>query len=133
MMNILNGGDHADNNVDIQEFMIIPVAAKTFAEALQVGTEIFHALSSVLKEKGLNTAVGDEGGFAPNLGSNEEALQTIMEAIKAAGYKPGEEVKLAMDVAASEIYEDGKYQLKGEGRSEERRVGKEERCQWWRE
>src|SRR5690625_4828029 len=115
MMNILNGGDHADNNVDIQEFMIIPVAAKTFAEALQVGTEIFHALSSVLKEKGLNTAVGDEGGFAPDLGSNEEALQTIIEAIEAAGYKPDEEVKLAMDVASSEFYEDGKYNLAGEG------------------
>ncbi|HLS35244.1 MAG TPA: phosphopyruvate hydratase [Bacillota bacterium] len=115
MMNILNGGDHADNNVDIQEFMIIPVAAKTFAEALQVGTEIFHALSSVLQEKGLNTAVGDEGGFAPDLGSNEEALQTIIEAIEAAGYKPDEEVKLAMDVASSEFYEDGKYNLAGEG------------------
>src|SRR5690625_2849931 len=115
MMNILNGGDHADNNVDIQEFMIIPVAAKTFAEALQVGTEIFHALSSVLQEKGLNTAVGDEGGFAPDLSSNEEALQTIIEAIEAAGYKPEEEVQLAMDVASSEFYKDGKYHLAGEG------------------
>src|SRR5699024_3180194 len=101
MMNILNGGEHADNNVDIQEFMIMPIAAPTFKEALRVGTEIFHSLKKVLSEKGLNTAVGDEGGFAPNLGSNEEALQTIIEAIKAAGYKPGEEVKLAMDVAAS--------------------------------
>lgn len=115
MMNILNGGEHADNNVDIQEFMIMPVSASTFKEALQAGTEIFHALKKVLSDKGLNTAVGDEGGFAPNLSSNEEALQTIMEAIEAAGYKPGEEVKLAMDVAASEMYADGKYHLKGEG------------------
>lgn len=115
MMNILNGGEHADNNVDIQEFMIMPVAAPTFKEALRVGTEIFHALKKVLSDKGLNTAVGDEGGFAPNLSSNEEALQTIIEAIEAAGYKPGEEIKLAMDVAASEMFEDGKYHLKGEG------------------
>jgi enolase len=115
MMNILNGGEHADNNVDIQEFMIMPVAASTFQEALRTGTEIFHSLKKVLKDKGYNTAVGDEGGFAPNLASNEEALQTIVEAIEAAGYKPGEEIQLAMDVAASEIYEDGKYNLKGEG------------------
>lgn len=115
MMNILNGGEHADNNVDIQEFMIMPVGAESFKEALRTGAEIFHALKKVLNEKGYNTAVGDEGGFAPNLGSNEEALQTIVEAIEAAGYKPGEEIKLAMDVAASEIYEDGKYHLKGEG------------------
>ncbi|WP_284141122.1 MULTISPECIES: phosphopyruvate hydratase [unclassified Virgibacillus] len=115
MMNIVNGGEHADNNVDIQEFMIMPVAAPTFQEALRTGTEIFHSLKNVLKNKGYNTAVGDEGGFAPNLGSNEEALQTIVEAIEAAGYKPGEEVKLAMDVASSEMYEDGKYHLKGEG------------------
>ncbi|WP_077327963.1 phosphopyruvate hydratase [Virgibacillus siamensis] len=115
MMNILNGGEHADNNVDIQEFMIMPVAAPTFKEALRTGAEIFHALKNVLKSKGYNTGVGDEGGFAPNLKSNEEALETIVEAIEAAGYKPGEEVKLAMDVASSEIYEDGKYNLKGEG------------------
>ncbi|GEN29868.1 enolase [Cerasibacillus quisquiliarum] len=115
MMNILNGGEHADNNVDIQEFMIVPVSAPTFKEALRAGTEIFHALKKVLQEKGYNTAVGDEGGFAPDLKSNEEALQTIVEAIEAAGYKPGEEVKLAMDVAASEMYADGKYHLKGEG------------------
>lgn len=115
MMNILNGGEHADNNVDIQEFMIMPVAAPTFKEALRTGAEIFHALKKVLADKGLNTAVGDEGGFAPNLASNEEALQTIMEAIEVAGYKPGEEIKLAMDVAASEIFADGKYNLKGEG------------------
>lgn len=115
MMNILNGGEHADNNVDFQEFMIMPVAAPTFQEALRTGTEIFHALKNVLQDKGYNTAVGDEGGFAPNLRSNEEALQTIVEAIEAAGYKPGEEIKLAMDAAASEIYSDGKYHLKGEG------------------
>lgn len=115
MMNILNGGEHADNNVDIQEFMIMPVAAPTFQEALRTGAEIFHSLKNVLKSKGYNTAVGDEGGFAPNLASNEKALQTIVEAIEAAGYKPGEEIKLAMDVAASEIYNDGKYNLKGEG------------------
>ncbi|WP_338751398.1 phosphopyruvate hydratase [Bacillus sp. FJAT-52991] len=117
MMNIVNGGEHADNNVDIQEFMIMPVGAENFKEALRMGAEIFHSLKSVLKEKGLNTAVGDEGGFAPNLKSNEEALQTIIEAIEKAGYKPGEQVKLAMDAASSEFYnkEDGKYHLSGEG------------------
>ncbi|QHE53521.1 phosphopyruvate hydratase [Pontibacillus sp. HMF3514] len=115
MMNILNGGEHADNNVDIQEFMIMPVGAPTFKEGLRMGAEIFHALKKVLGSKGYNTAVGDEGGFAPSLKSNEEALSTIIEAIEAAGYKPGEEVQLAMDVASSEIYEDGKYNLKGEG------------------
>ncbi|MDO5717855.1 MAG: phosphopyruvate hydratase [Tissierellia bacterium] len=116
MMNILNGGEHADNNVDIQEFMIMPVGASSFKEALRMGSEIFHNLKDVLKQKGLATSVGDEGGFAPNLNSNEEALQTIVEAIEKAGYKPGEEVKLALDVAATEIYEDGKYNLKGENR-----------------
>lgn len=115
MMNILNGGDHADNNVDIQEFMIIPVSAPSIREAVRIGAEIFHSLAKVLKDKGLNTAVGDEGGFAPNLASNEEALQTINEAIEAAGYKPGEDIQLAMDVASSEFYEDGKYNLAGEG------------------
>jgi enolase len=117
MMNILNGGEHADNNVDIQEFMVMPVGAETFKEALRMGAEIFHNLKIVLKEKGYNTSVGDEGGFAPNLKSNEEALQTIMEAIEKAGYKPGEQIMLAMDVASSEIYnkEDGKYHLSGEG------------------
>ncbi|WP_029270434.1 phosphopyruvate hydratase [Virgibacillus alimentarius] len=115
MMNILNGGEHADNNVDIQEFMIMPIGAPTFQEALRTGAEIFHSLKNVLKSKGYNTAVGDEGGFAPNLKSNEEALETIVEAIEAAGYKPGEEIKLAMDVASSEIFQDGKYNLKGEG------------------
>lgn len=117
MMNILNGGEHADNNVDIQEFMVMPVGAATFSEALQMGAEIFHNLKKVLSSKGYNTAVGDEGGFAPNLKSNEEALSTIIEAIEKAGYKPGEQVQLAMDAAASEIYEDGKYHLKGEGRT----------------
>ncbi|WP_377887766.1 phosphopyruvate hydratase [Alkalihalobacillus sp. R86527] len=115
MMNILNGGEHADNNVDIQEFMVMPVGAPSFKEALRTGAEIFHSLKGVLKEKGLNTSVGDEGGFAPNLGSNEEAIQTIIEAIEKAGYKPGEEVMLALDVASSEIYSDGKYNLAGEG------------------
>lgn len=116
MMNILNGGEHADNNVDIQEFMIMPVGAENFRQALRWGTEIFHSLKSVLGEKGLATSVGDEGGFAPNLSSNEEALETIAEAIKKAGYKLGEDIVLALDVAASEMYEDGKYNLKGEGK-----------------
>lgn len=117
MMNILNGGEHADNNVDIQEFMVMPVGASSFKEALRIGAEIFHSLKAVLKEKGLSTSVGDEGGFAPNLKSNEEALETLMTAIEKAGFKPGEEIKLAMDVASSEMYnrEDGKYHLKGEG------------------
>ena len=115
MMNILNGGEHADNNVDIQEFMIMPVAAENFSEALRTGVEIFHALKKVLLEKGYTTSVGDEGGFAPNLSSNEEALEMISEAIEKAGYKVGSEVQFAMDVAASEMYEDGTYHLKGEG------------------
>ncbi|QSV45594.1 phosphopyruvate hydratase [Geobacter benzoatilyticus] len=114
MMNILNGGAHADNNVDIQEFMIMPAGAKSFAEALRMGAEIFHALKGVLKGKGYNTAVGDEGGFAPNLKSNEEALEVIMEAIQKAGYKPGEEVLLALDVASSELFQDGVYTLENE-------------------
>jgi enolase len=117
MMNILNGGAHADNNVDIQEFMVMPVGAENFREALRMGAEIFHHLKKVLKEKGYSTGVGDEGGFAPNLSSNEEAIQTILEAVEKAGYKPGEDVKLALDIASSEIYEDGKYHLKGEGTS----------------
>jgi enolase len=114
MMNILNGGAHADNNVDIQEFMIMPAGAKSFCEALRMGAEIFHALKGVLKGKGYNTAVGDEGGFAPNLKSNEEALQVIMEAIENAGYKPGDDVLLALDVAASELFRDGRYHLENE-------------------
>ena len=115
MMNILNGGEHADNNVDIQEFMIMPVGAPNFREALRMGAEVYHSLKSVLKGRGLNTAIGDEGGFAPNLSSNEEALKVIIEAIEKAGYKPGEDISLAMDVASSEIYQDGKYNLAGEG------------------
>jgi len=117
MMNILNGGAHADNNVDIQEFMVMPVGAESFRHALRIGAEIFHSLKAVLKAKGYNTAVGDECGFAPNLGSNEEAITVILEAIEKAGYKPGDEVKLAMDVASSELFnkEDGKYHLDGEG------------------
>jgi enolase len=116
MMNILNGGEHADNNVDIQEFMVMPVGAETFRHALRMGAEIFHNLKIVLKEKGYNTSVGDEGGFAPNLGSNEEALTTIMEAIEKAGYTAGEDVLLAMDVASSELYdkEKGVYNLPGD-------------------
>ena len=114
MMNIINGGAHADNNVDIQEFMIMPAGAKNFAEALRMGAEIFHALKAVLKAKGYNTAVGDEGGFAPNLKSNEEALQVIMEAITKAGFKPGEDVLLALDVASSELFKDGVYTLENE-------------------
>jgi enolase len=118
MMNILNGGAHADNNVDIQEFMIMPAGAKSFSEALRMGAEIFHALKGVLKGKGYNTAVGDEGGFAPNLKSNEEALQVIMEAIEKAGYMPGDDVLLALDVASSELYKDGKYVLENESQAE---------------
>jgi len=118
MMNIINGGEHADNNVDIQEFMIMPAGADSFKEALRIGAEIFHALKKVLKDKGYNTAVGDEGGFAPDLKSNEEALEVIMEAIRAAGYKPGEDVLLALDVASSELYRDGKYILENEARKE---------------
>ena len=114
MMNILNGGEHADNNVDIQEFMVIPVGAPDFAEALRCGAEIFHTLKGVLSGRGLSTAVGDEGGFAPNLPSNEAALEAIMEAIEKAGYKAGEDVYLALDCAASEFYEDGNYVLTGE-------------------
>ena len=114
MMNILNGGQHADNNVDIQEFMIMPVGGENFKESLRIGTEVFHNLKSVLKSRKLNTAVGDEGGFAPNLESNEEALQTIVEAIKKAGYEPGKDVMIAIDAAASEFYEDGKYNMAGD-------------------
>ena len=117
MMNILNGGSHADNTVDIQEFMIMPVGAPTFKEALRMGTEVFHSLKAVLKAKGMNTAVGDEGGFAPDLTTNEEAIQVIIEAIEKAGYKPGDDVKIALDVAASEFYDADAdiYNLTGEG------------------
>ena len=118
MMNILNGGEHADNNVDIQEFMVMPIGANSFKEALKMGAEIYHNLKKVLQMKGLSTAVGDEGGFAPNLSSNEEALKTIIEAIEKTGYKPGEEVVLALDAAASEMYdkESKKYKFSGEGK-----------------
>jgi len=115
LMNILNGGKHADNNVDIQEFMIMPVGAASFSEALRMGAEVFHNLRAVLRSKGLNTAVGDEGGFAPDLPSNKAALDVIMEAIERAGYRPGEDVVLALDVAATELFKDGKYHLAGEG------------------
>ena len=118
MMNILNGGAHADNNVDIQEFMILPAGADSFHEALRMGAEVFHALKKVLKGKGYNTSVGDEGGFAPNLGSNEEALQVIMEAIESAGYTAGEDILLALDVASSELFKNGKYLLANEAQPE---------------
>ncbi len=117
MMNIINGGEHADNNIDVQEFMVLPVGAESFKEALRIGAEIFHNLKAVLHDKGLNTAVGDEGGFAPNLGSNEEAITTIISAIERAGYKPGVDVFLGMDVASTEFFKDGKYVLAGEGKS----------------
>lgn len=117
MMNILNGGSHADNTVDIQEFMIMPVGADSFREALRMGAEVFHNLKSVLKAKGMNTAVGDEGGFAPNLSTNEEAIQVIIEAVEKAGYEPGKDIKIALDVAASEFYDEAEkvYKLTGEG------------------
>ncbi|TLX47110.1 phosphopyruvate hydratase [Pseudoalteromonas phenolica] len=117
MMNIINGGEHADNNVDIQEFMIQPVGASSFREALRMGAEIFHSLKKVLNGRGLNTAVGDEGGFAPDLKSNEEALEVIAEAVAAAGYELNKDITLALDCAASEFYVDGKYDLKGEGKA----------------
>ena len=115
MMNILNGGEHADNNVDIQEFMIMPVGAKSFSEALRMNAEIYHNLKALLKEKGLSTALGDEGGFAPNLSNNAEAIEVILEAVVKAGYKPKDDIVIALDVASSEMYKDGKYHLEGEG------------------
>lgn len=118
MMNVLNGGSHADNNVDIQEFMLVPAGAKTFAEALRMGAEVFHHLQKVLKGRGYATSVGDEGGFAPNLNSNEEALEVIVEAIEKAGYEPGHQVALALDVAASEMYASGNYMMKAEEQTE---------------
>ena len=118
MMNILNGGEHADNNVDIQEFMIMPFGAPNFREGLRMGAEVFHSLKSVLKEMGLNTSVGDEGGFAPNLESNEQAIEVILQAIEAAGHKPGEDVFIALDVAATELLQEGKYVLKAEAEPE---------------
>jgi enolase len=117
MMNVLNGGAHADNRVDFQEFMIVPVGARTFSEALRMSTEVFHHLKSTLRERGLSTAVGDEGGFAPDLGSNEEALEMLMAGIRAAGYVPGDQIAIAMDPATSELYRDDVYRLESEGRS----------------
>ncbi|HEC27612.1 MAG TPA: phosphopyruvate hydratase [Gammaproteobacteria bacterium] len=116
MMNIINGGSHADNSVDLQEFMIIPAGAPGFSEALRYGTEVFHSLKSVLNKRGLNTAVGDEGGFAPDLSSNEEAIEVILESIEKAGYRPGEDIYLGIDAASSEFFDNGQYDLKGEGR-----------------
>jgi len=124
MMNIINGGAHADNNVDMQEFMVLPVGFDSFSEALRAGTEIFHSLKSVLKGRGLSTSVGDEGGFAPDLRSNEEALETILEAIAKAGYHAGDDVLLGLDVASTEFFENGKYNLMGEGK----RLGSEQFC-----
>lgn len=118
MMNILNGGSHADNNVDLQEFMVMPFSASTFREALRMGAEIFHSLKSVLKAQGLNTAVGDEGGFAPDLKSNEEAIEVVLKSIEKAGFKPGDDVRLCLDPAASEFYKDGKYILQAESKPE---------------
>jgi len=128
MMNILNGGAHADNNVDFQEFMVLPVGAESFSEALRTGSEIFHNLKSVLKSRGYSTGVGDEGGFAPNLKSNEEAVETILEAIDKAGYKAGDNVMLALDPAASEFYKDGKYIFK---KSDKRELSSDEMAAYW--
>lgn len=128
MMNIINGGAHADNNVDFQEFMVMPVGAESFSEALRVGAEIFHNLKSVLKKRGLATSVGDEGGFAPNLKSNEEAIETILEAIDKAGYKAGDNVMIALDPAASEFYQDGKYVFK---KSDKRELSSDEMIDYW--
>ncbi len=129
MLNIINGGAHADNNVDIQEFMILPVGFDDFQEAIRCGAEVFHTLRKVLKGKGLATGVGDEGGFAPNLGANNEAFDLILEAIDKAGYRPGEDVMLGIDAAASEFFEDGAYKLAGEGRT----LSSEEMVKWYRE
>src|SRR6185312_7660284 len=122
MMNILNGGSHADTNVDIQEFMIAPIGAPSFREALRWGTEVYHALKSVLHERGLATGLGDEGGFAPDLESNRAALDIIVEAITKAGYAPGKDIALALDVAASEFYQDGGYQFEGQSRTADEMV-----------
>ena len=122
MLNILNGGKHADNNVDVQEFMVLPFGAPSFREGLRMGAEVYHALKSVCKQKGLNTSVGDEGGIAPSLGSNEEAITLILTAIEKAGYKPGEEVRLALDVAASELFAEGKYRFEGKQKTSKEMV-----------
>ena len=115
MMNVINGGAHANNNLDLQEFMIMPVGAPTFREAVRYGAEVFHALKKILDERGISTAVGDEGGFAPSVASHEAAIQLILEAIEKAGYTAGEQIAIGLDCAASEFYKDGKYQLDGEG------------------
>src|SRR3989442_5325405 len=128
LMNVLNGGKHADNNVDLQEFMIVPLAAPSFREALRWAAEVFHTLARVLKKRGLSTAVGDEGGFAPHLDSNEAALKALVEAIAQAGYKPGEQIALALDPAASEFHKDGAYVLAGEGG---RRLGSAEMVDYY--
>jgi enolase len=127
MMNVLNGGAHADNNVDLQEFMLYPLGAPTFAEAIRYGAEVFHRLRSVLQEKGYSTGVGDEGGFAPNLGSNREAIELVLRAIELAGYRPGEQIAIALDPAASEFYENGRYELAGEGKS----LSSDEMIEFW--
>jgi enolase len=128
MMNILNGGAHADNNVDFQEFMVMPVGAPSFSEALRWGVEVFHTLKGVLKKRGYNTAVGDEGGFAPSVKSNVEAIEVVLEAIEKAGYKPGEEIAIALDPAASEFYQDGKYVFK---KSDKSAKSSDEMVRWW--
>jgi enolase len=128
MMNILNGGAHADNNVDFQEFMVMPVGAPSFSEALRWGVEVFHTLKGVLKKRGYNTAVGDEGGFAPSVKSNVEAIEVVLEAIEAAGYKPGEEIAIALDPAVSELYQDGKYVFK---KSDKSSKTSEEMVKFW--
>ena len=127
-MNVINGGSHADNTVDLQEFMIVPLGAPSFHEALRWGTEVFHALAAVLKKQGMSTAVGDEGGFAPNLKSNEDALKVLTEAIGKAGYTPGKQIALALDVAASELYKGGQYHLAGEG---DRVMSSSELVEWY--
>ncbi len=127
MMNVVNGGAHADNNVDLQEFMVMPLGAPSFSEALRWGVETYHALKSLLHKRGLSTAVGDEGGFAPNLRSNEEAIAILVEAITTAGFTPGTDIAIALDPAMSELYRDGKYHLAGEGRS----MTSAELCEWW--
>ncbi len=129
LMNVINGGQHADNRVDFQEFMLVPAGAPSFREALRYGVETFHALKGVLKKRGYGTNVGDEGGFAPNLKSNEEAVEVLLEAIQAAGYKPGEEISIALDPAASEFYKDGKYHLEAEGKV----LGSDEMVEYWAE
>jgi enolase len=127
-MNILNGGAHAPNNVDIQEFMVMPIGADTFSDGLRMGVEIFHALKKVLTARGKNTAVGDEGGFAPDLGSNEEAVEVVLSAIEAAGYRPGDDVVLAIDAAASELFSDGMYEFRW---SSGKKVDSEGMVRWW--